>query len=197
MIGLMIIATIWIPLIIFIKYWNKYNVSVTHVLGFHENCTQAQEIKILSKKSIEHAIQNYYRLQFTIRYNGETYYYNTLSRQMKWPIKWKYDDNDDTWIQKAELYTGTSVEDVTEILCKHGGPRGDFYNKRIKFSWIFPFFTHEYVDCRLKLYGKYDTTYNINLLTNSEENNKENELEEKYDIKLLDKDVEAFTVEEI
>ena len=197
MFGLMLFATLWFPLFYLLKYFKTDNINVTHMLGFYKDSMEAEEIKNINEKTMKFAMNTYYRLQFTIIYNGETYNYNCLTRQCEWPPNWNYTHNDYSWIKRAVLYHGSNMEDVTDIVCRHGGPRGDFYSKYVNFSWIFPYFKQEEIESYVKIYSNNDSVYKINLLNNGEDENKEDELTKLYDVKLLDNAVEDFILEEI
>jgi|TARA_B110000046_G_C12963468_1_gene385589 hypothetical protein len=132
---------------------------------------------------------DYERFRVTFDYEKRTHYCLCLANQFELPLKIAQQQS---WIQAVYLcYDSSSNVDVTDTILKYCGKGQDFYGKSIKFSWIF-----QGVNAKLKFESVYGDNFTIDILTNTETDNKEDILEEKYNLHLCS-ELNEFNVENV
>jgi hypothetical protein len=188
MIALLILATFWIPLIFIFKIWTKNSISVSDIIVFNNENPDGKYIDYVDVCKV------YGRIHMKIKIQGEKYDYTCLTKHLKWPIK--IDDDIDTaenWIVKAEIVNESREEDVTNVVSKYCGPKGDFFGNPFKMIWMFPEMKNE-EKVRLKLYTDYEKYYTIDLKTNDEIYSKDDELFNRYNVQLYDEMLDEFII---
>ena len=209
MIALMMLATLWIPLVAYM-FWKKAKNIVTNVYGYtSENTKQslstdisAESLRSLKEKEL------FDRIEIRINVQDEEYIYTGAPEELQWPPphvsdELKLKDIDGlSWISKAELLCTShdnGVEHNTDVLReieRYAGPMGDFFNTKFDFGWIFPKQTdiEIYKSAELHLSDTNGFEYSIDLLTNEEINGLDDIMSNMCGVRLLTRGVHDFVV---
>jgi hypothetical protein len=126
MIALMILGTIWIPLVGMIVYYRWKNAIKFYVVEFDGTKT------FLGNKFEEQWKSNEY-LMVKYEENCEEYEILQPGYLFKWPIEEEYNPQ---WINRSYLKVDENLRDVSDIMKRASGP-GKHFGKVFNFQWLF------------------------------------------------------------
>ena len=130
MFGLMIIATLWIPLVMFLMYISKNKIRIKGYTS--ENDVIGKEIEF---EEIDKGEYEFVSVTYKWEDNNEYIYFSKTEdldiNKIK-NCKGKHD-----WLKYASITTINSYKNITKEFRKYSCPSRDFNNVEMNFQWIF------------------------------------------------------------